>query len=345
MIKTQNEIVKLKVSTFTIILSAIIFLFIKNANAIGTPSGTVITDMATIIYNVGTNLGLKATTSTAFVVDNKVSVTVTKKADAAIRAGSTNQALVFLVTNTGNTPQRYALSATNGAGIVMDNVRIYLDNGDIPNEWDAGDTLYVDASTFGDVLPDRSLNILIVADAPAGATDGQTSDYNLIATTVDAGTTTVTTQTAGSDTSGVDVVFADVSGSAVGDIARDGKHSASGRYTISSLTLTVVKSVLIYSDPSNGTTNPKAISGATLRYTITVTITGTGTARNVVITDPIPANTTYIPGTLKLNGAPLTDAMDTDSGNVGGVPVTITVNLGDQTNEVVHTITFEVKID
>ena len=162
---------------------------------------------------------------------------------------------------------------------------------------------------------------------------------------MDAGTTTVTAPTVGANTAGVDVVFADIAGSASGDGTRDGKHSSSGKYTVSSVSVTIAKAVIVYSDPFNGTVNPKAKQGAILRYSITVTATGSQTALNVVITDPIPTNTTYSAGTLKLNGVALTDAADADVGQVVGVPVTLTVNLGNLTSaSAVQTITFDVTI-
>ena len=67
----------------------------------------------------------------------------------------------------------------------------------------------------------------------------------------------------------------------------------------------------------------------------------------ILITDPIPLNSTYTGGTLTLNGAPLTDEVDPpDTGSVGGAPVNVTVNLGDMTSaSPVQTITFEVTID
>ncbi len=338
---------------------ALIYLPVKSAVGAGTASGTPIISTATVTYDVGTTSGLKATTTTTVVVDNKVNLRVTKNADAAVTPGATNKTLVFVVRNEGNTTQRYALSAANGAGIVMNNVRIYRDNGATLNTWDAADTLYVDAGTCGDMAADGTLNLLIVADTPGGAVDGQAPDYNLVATTVNAGTTAVTAQTAGANTAGVDVVFADIAGSAAGDGARDGKHSASGRYTVSSITLTVGKTVLVYSDPSTGVINgtppnyadctvcPKAIRTATLRYAITVTATGSGTAVGVVITDPLPANTTYRAGTLKLNGTAQSDARDGDAGDVGGTTsVTVTVNLGNITSaSAAQTIVFEVTIN
>jgi len=57
--------------------------------------------------------------------------------------------------------------------------------------------------------------------------------------------------------------------------------------------LLVTKLSQVISDPVNGTTDPKAIPGAIVRYTLSVTNVGLGTADNnsLVITDALPANT------------------------------------------------------
>lgn len=315
----------------------------QSAYAGGTPSGTSITNTATATYNDGET---KTAAAPAIIVDNKVNLTVTNNGDATVLPDSNNQSLPFTVKNEGNTTQRYALTAVNSDGIVMENVRIYLDSGTQTGEWDVGDILYVNAATFGDVVADGTLNVIIVADTPTGATSGQISDYHLVATTVNAGTTTVTTQTAGANTAGVDVVFADIAGTASGDGARDGKHSDLGTYTVNLLSLNLSKSVTVSWDPYNLFVNPKAIPGAKLIYSIVTTVTGLGTAADVVITDPIPANSTYSAGTLKLNGGELTDLADLDVGSVLGSPKTVTVGLGPLTNaSPTQTITFEVTID
>jgi uncharacterized repeat protein (TIGR01451 family) len=320
---------------------------VKSALALGTASGTAISNSVTATYTIGVSAPQTITASVTFLVDNVVNVTVVKNGDAEVLPGSTDQVLVFALRNDGNTTQRYALSAVNESGIVMDNVRIYLDNGDTPGSFDANDTLYTDAATFGDVPADTTLSLLIVADTPAAATSGQTSSYNLVATTVDATTTTVTQQMAGPNTAGVDVVFADLAGTGATDTARNGQHSALGAYTVGEpLALDIAKSAVISEDPQNGAINPVALPGATLAYTLEVTVTGSGTAANVVVTDPVPANSTYKAGTLKLNGVGLTDIPGDDVGNVGGGPVIVTVKLGDLTSaSAVQTITFDVLID
>lgn len=318
----------------------------RSAFALGTPSGTPITNKATATYTYGGALLTKVAKAPPVVVDNKVNLTVTKNGDLTVIPGATDQALLFEVKNEGNTSQRYALTATNSAGIVMENVRIYLDNGTTPGLWDAGDTLFVDAATFGDVPADGTLKVLIVSNVPVAAASGATADYQLTATTVDAGTTTVTSPTLGANTAGVDVVFADVAGSAAGDLARDGKHSALGIYTINVLELVLSKAVEVTWDPNNLFVNPKAIPGAILSYTITAGVTGLGTAAGVVITDPIPARSTYVANSLKLNGAALSDAPDTDKGSVAGAPTTVRVELGDLTSaSPPQTVGFEVAIE
>jgi hypothetical protein len=239
----------------------------------------------------GNSTGAGAATS--FVVDNKVNVTVAKVTDAStIAPNSTNQALVFTVTNNGNTSQRYALTTTTTGSptVTMGNVRIYRDSVTVPGVWDASDTLYVDASTFGDLAANASLNILIVADTPIAAANGQTAIFNLVATTVDSGALTVTAKTTGADTpSSVDVVFADLAGTASGDSANDGKHSAPATYTVASSSLVISKTVSVLCDPVNGTTSPKNIPGAIVRYSIVVNNAAGASAILTTVTDTLAA--------------------------------------------------------
>jgi len=112
---------------------------------------------------------------------------------------------------------------------------------------------------------------------------------------------------------------------------------------VSSAMVNITKTAVVL-DQYGGT---QPITGATIRYTLAVTTVGTGTAMNVVITDLLPANTTYTSGTLKLNSAALTDAADADAGDVGGTTTnTVTVKLGNLTSvSPIQTITFDVKIN
>jgi uncharacterized repeat protein (TIGR01451 family) len=74
--------------------------------------------------------------------------------------------------------------------------------------------------------------------------------------------------------------------------------------------LSVTKISDVLSDPVNGATNPKRIPGAVIRYAVTVTNSGPGVvdASTVVITDPVPANTTLCVSTLC--GNPIVEFVD-----------------------------------
>ena len=76
-------------------------------------------------------------------------------------------------------------------------------------------------------------------------------------------------------------------------------------FTVNTALLTNLKTVVALNDPFNGVTNPKYIPGAVAQYTILITNSGAGTVTNnsIVITDPIPANTTLFTGNLSA-GAP-----------------------------------------
>lgn len=94
------------------------------------------------------------------------------------------------------------------------------------------------------------------------------------------------------------------------------------------------------------------LAGDVLRYTITVQNIGTSNAVNVSLRDAIPANTTYVPGTTRLNGvlvadqaglSPLQNGMlikapeDTTLGEMAAVPSGTATNIA--------TITFDVRIN
>ncbi|RME06113.1 MAG: hypothetical protein D6816_08100, partial [Bacteroidetes bacterium] len=89
--------------------------------------------------------------------------------------------------------------------------------------------------------------------------------------------------------------------------------------------ITVLKTVSIFSDPINGTNNPNAaIPGAVMQYSIIATNTGNGSpdANSIAIVDPIPAHTAMY---FDPYGAPFTF---TDGATPSGLSCSF-VSLGD----------------
>ena len=63
------------------------------------------------------------------------------------------------------------------------------------------------------------------------------------------------------------------------------------------------------------------MAGERLRYTITVQNYGTDHATDAVLRDQIPANTAYVAGSTRLNGAPVADAAGDSAPFVNGMPI------------------------
>ena len=271
----------------------------QTAFAVGTASGTTITNTATVDYLVGTDPRSASGSDAGFVVDNRVDLTVTNQ-DALnnvnVSPGSTDQVLTYTITNTGNTTQGYLLTAPTGTtNIPMGNVRIYLDDGN--GSWDGvgTETLYVAGTNAADLDPNGGTDtttVFIVADTPAGAVDTNTDDFRLLATTTAAGgvgAAAVALAASGAPTAAVDVVFADGAGSA-SDALLDGQHSDAATYTVASPSLALVKTVVSTVDEFG---TGFAIPNAVVNYQLAVTNSGAGAVDNntVSVTDPIPANT------------------------------------------------------
>jgi uncharacterized repeat protein (TIGR01451 family) len=85
--------------------------------------------------------------------------------------------------------------------------------------------------------------------------------------------------------------------------------------------LGVTKVSTLISDPTNGTTNPRAMPGAVMEYCILVQNPGSGTATNVIGTDTIPAALTYIAGSL-LSGTTCGGATTAEDDDAAGADET-----------------------
>ena len=321
------------------------------ALAAGTAANTTISNTATVNYSVaGTaqpQIGSSPTgntsgagTPTTFLVDNKVNLSLieTDGKAASTAAGQLASALVagspvavYKLTNIGNSPQGYIFGVTQPGpdGFFVPATTFTLANTKAIVSSAACSTATTVTPTFNNevatsvltLAADSCLYVMVVGDTPAAAATGAGAVVRLTATTTVNNTATplVATLVTQADTANaVDILFADgtVNGH-VANVARDAIAFDDDEYVVTASALTVTKTSAVISDPTSGITNPKAIPGALMEYTVTVTnAAGSATATNVVIADNIPANTTYAAGTITLNGVAVAD------GPVGGVGFT-----------------------
>ena len=287
--------------------AALIALSSAPAMAQGTTAGSSITNNVTVDYRVGGVDQVAVTDSDTFTVDRKIDVNVnfTGATPVSVSPGEENVALAFDVTNLSNATVDLDLTAvlTAGTGANIENFEIYLDdngNGVLDaDELAAGPINYLDEVLADDGTGDETIAVLVVADITLDAVNTDTFDVALVADAHEGGTIgslgANIDATAGANTAGIDTVLADGNGGTGEEIDNDGAFSDEGTFAVSGANVTVVKSSSIIEDPVNGTTNPKAIPGATIQYCIAVSnATGSATATNIAVTDDLPFDVTYL---------------------------------------------------
>jgi len=240
-----------------------------------------------------------------------------------VASPDTDRVLSFLVTNTGNGVETFEIVVNNGLGTdQFDPVfaSIWLDDGDgLFNS--SLDTPYVLNSNdpvldANDPLNDSAL-VFVLNDIPGGLTDGDVGLTRVTATSFDLGAQTPGFTSSGTGDAGTDAV-AGTSG---------GQSQIDGSYVVAAVSVSLLKTASVVPNATFGT---QPVPGAIVRYQITVTVTGSGTAQNLVITDPIPAGTIYENASLELNTVALSDAADLDAGDFNSTLANgVAVDLGD----------------
>ncbi|MFM5916579.1 MAG: hypothetical protein ACKOOL_03485 [Novosphingobium sp.] len=314
----------------TVSAGALAILAADPAQASGTAAGSTITNTVTVNYQVGSVAQTATGASNTFTVDRKVNLTVAEvgTTTTTVSPGQTAAVTTFTVTNTSNATLDFALTAaqqTGGAGahsntdtFDVTNVKIYVDT-NANGTYDAGTDTQV--TYLDELAADASKTVFVVADIPLSLTTGSVAAVTLTATGREGGTASsqgvALTETTGANTAGMDTVFADTAGAT--DANRDAAYSAKDDYTVLAAALTITKLSTVISDPINGTTNPKAIPGATIEYCITVNnAAGSATATSVAISDPLPSTVTYNSTYgIFLNGTVTTGVCNAD-GSAGG---------------------------
>lgn len=304
----------------------------QSALAAGTRAGTTISNTATATYDAGGGPQNINSNTVDLLVDELLNVTVASNnpADVPTTPGATGQVLSFTVTNSGNGVESFGLTPiANGGGDDFDPTvtSIVIDNGN--GIYEPGvDTVYVAGTNDPALQPDASVTIFVVSTTPGTVTDG---DRGIVALTAAArtGTGAPGTSFAGQGEGGGDAV--------VGATSAQGQDD--GAFVVAAATVALTKAAAI-SDPLGGS---EPIPGATITYTITATVTGSGSVSGLAISDAIPANTTYVPGSITLGGVGQTDAVDADAGSFGSNQVTVT--LGTVSGGNTRVVTFQATIN
>lgn len=287
----------------SLVLLTLSWMATPAAYAVGTPAGTTVQNQATVSYEVANVAQSDVVSNVAqFIVDSMIDFSVTRlNAAAAItaRPNELNVVATFTVANTGNSTQSYTLTASDPTNLtVFGNAESAALEGalNLVTAWDAnGDGDYdagEDATGTGDVAADGTVRVFVLADIPASAVNGQFASIRLTARAALQGSSgaTLAAEDNGADNAmgAPQIVW--------GDAGEDNSESEDNQYAVVSATLSVVKSATVIDDPLNGTTNPKAIPGATVEYAIAIANSGAALAEDVGLSDAIAAATQIATG-------------------------------------------------
>jgi uncharacterized repeat protein (TIGR01451 family) len=303
------------------------------AHATGTIAGTKIESVATASYSAmgSERLSVRSAVS-SFRVDEMLDVTVVNSdpGDILAAAGAEGAALGFDITNNGNGQEQFSLTTVTALG--QDDFdpqapSIYLDHNGNGVFEPAIDALYVPGANDPALGPDQTLRVFVLAAIPDEAQDGQNGRLDLQATAVTlSGTAGLSAAGAGDDG-----VFAVVGPSGA-------TASSSGRYEASAAALAFTKTATILDASGSQSPAPHAI----ITFALRAVVTGSGKLDALVLTDPVPAGTSYVPNSIHLDGIAQSDAPDGDAATLADNIVTI--NLGSVPGGTTRLATFQVRI-
>jgi len=291
--------------------------------AAGTRAGTDITNTAQVSYTVGATTGVATSNTTSTTVLQVLNVVATVQTPSvSVVPGDTRRTLTFRITNTGNGSDVFTLTPLstvpggNFNPVLSTPSSIYFDT-DGNGFLSAGDVAYVPGADVT-LAPDAAVTIFVLNNIPTGLNTGDTG-LSQVTAVHKGGAGTPGQLLPGAGVGGIDALFGTTGDQAV----------QSGKYVVANnATLSAVKSEAVV-DPQGGA---RPVTGATVTYSIVITPGGAGAATAATFSDPIPANTTYKPGSMKLNSIALTDAAGDDAGEYDATPTPqVRVALGDLT--------------
>ena len=300
------------------------------AAAATTPAGTVIQASAEVSFVIGSTPLSVRSNAPALSVDQLIDVAVVATmATVPVRAAETARSLAFRVVNTGNAPETVHLQlATAVAGNAFDAIArtpsIFLDT-DSSNTLTPADVAYAPGSNDPVLAPGASAVVLAVVDVPSGVANGAHGRVEFDAR-VTAGVGAPGTVFGATGPNGVDAITG-LSG---------GVAHATSDLLVSGVDVALRQSATVAATDGSSIAEP----GSRIDYDIAVQVTGAGLVHGLVVSDPIPASTRYVPASVQIDGIAQSDA-------VAFQPAAgqIQVSFGDVPAGAIHHVRFSVLIN
>jgi len=297
------------------------------ATSIGTPAGTPIVNTAGLRYDADGTAQSTSSNTVTIIVAERLDVALVRDGRGAVVVTAQPVAIPFTLTNLDNGAESFVLAASVSPGSAVLRTLVIDTDGD--GRYDpAKDVAPVDGKTPL-LSPGQSIKLLaiLVATPKGGATNA--------VLTVTARSTT------GSGATG------NVYPSA-GDGGGDAVVGPTGALATVSVPLgtALAGPVLLKSQSVRAADGSQtAVRDAVITYTLEARFTDAVTGARIA--DPIPVGTVFVPGSLSLDGAPLSDGADDDAGRFdpsAAQGAGVTVALGRVAAGSSHTVQFKAKI-
>lgn len=291
---------------------------------VGTLAGTPIVNTARLNYDLGSDARALDSNTVTLRVAERLDVRLVREGEGPVSVDAGLTIVPFLLTNADNGSEAFAITATLAAqaapgGIVP--VLAFDSDGD--GHYDpAHDTALVGGTT--PVLAPGATVRLFAVIAPGSVV---AADSLVVTARAVSGSGTAGTPFDGKGDGGSDAVVGQTG--AVASITVPLRTGNSGPVLIKSQSVA----------NANGASGP-ATRGSIITYRLEARFPGG--AHAAVIADRIPDGTRFVPGSLRVDDAVLTDGSDADPGSFDGRG--IAVALGDVAAASSHTVQFNVQI-
>lgn len=297
-----------------------------------TAANTLIENFATVDFTINSVDETVVSNTISFRVDELISFSLVSNnpSGVLVQSPEANVVLSYTLSNQGNGDEAFSISISQSVSDDFDPTTsaIYLDSNSNGIYNDGVDTLYSPGVNDPLVAMNDSLVLFVLSNIQASLNPADEAEINLT-TTSKTGAGPAGTAYDGQGDGGVDALMG----------PQGGTLTVLGKFIVGSASASLVKSQSIL-DP-NGDNFP--IQNAIITYTLVLDVTGSGNLTSVNLSDLIPAGTTYVANSIRLNTLPLTDAADADAGVFNGTSVL--VGLDTVSAPATHTVTFQVRID
>lgn len=299
-------------------------LFWSNVAAAENQAGLQISNTAELRYEFGGTPFTIRSNRVDFTVAERLDVDLSAKGSVPVNADGNNYVAVLVLKNLGNGSEAFFLEASlNSADYTVRAIAIDSDN---DGRYDPARDQLIAAGQSPVLQPAQSISLFVLIDAASPASNPDAVRVSVVARAA-----------TGSGTTGT--VFA-AQGDGGGD-AVTGPTGAEARIALPLVTdranvPTFVKTQSVLAPDGSA----RAIRDAVITYSLTATFPSA--TPGVRIGDLVPAGTAYVPGSLRLDAASLSDAADTDAGFFDGSSVIVA--LGDIPGAATRTVQFQVKI-